>query len=61
MRWPKRKEMIEVMVGFKCFCGLPFVHGAIDVTQIHIQEPKGTFFGFFFQVQIISHATMTYC
>jgi hypothetical protein len=58
MRWLKRKEMIEVMVGFKWFCGLPFVHGAIDVTQIHIQKPKGTCAGFF--LSSLSHITCNY-
>jgi hypothetical protein len=41
MRWPKIEELVEVMVGFKTFGGLPFIHGAIDV--IHIHESKGTF------------------
>jgi hypothetical protein len=27
------------MKGFKGFCGLPSVHGAIDVTKNHIQKP----------------------
>ncbi len=50
--------MIEVMVGFKWFCGLPFVHGAIDVTQIHIQKPKGTCAGFY--LSSLSHITCNY-
>jgi hypothetical protein len=29
------------MVGFEHWCGLPFVQGVIDYTQIHIQKPKG--------------------
>ncbi len=41
MRWPKIEELVEVMVGFETFGGLPFIHGAIDV--IHIHESKGTF------------------
>ncbi len=36
VKWHEGKEMVEVMVGFKHFCGLPFVHGVIDLTQIHI-------------------------
>jgi hypothetical protein len=31
MRWPKIEELVKVMVGFKTFGGLPFIHGAIDV------------------------------
>lgn len=31
------------MVGFKNWCGLPYVHGVIEYTQIHIQKPKGVF------------------
>jgi len=46
------------MVGFKCFCGFPFVHGVIDVTQIHIQEHKRTFVVFFFSSP--SHITCNY-
>ncbi len=41
MRWPKIEELVKVMVGFKTFCGLPFIHGAIDV--IHIHKSKRTF------------------
>jgi hypothetical protein len=36
VKWREGKEMVEVMAGFKRLCGLPFVHGVIDVTQIHI-------------------------
>ncbi len=32
VKWHEGKEMVEVMVGFKRFCDLPFVHGVIDVT-----------------------------
>jgi hypothetical protein len=31
------------MVGFDDLCGLPYVHGVIDYTQIHIHKPKGVF------------------
>jgi hypothetical protein len=31
------------MIGFKGFSGLPYVHGAIDVMQIHIYKPNGPF------------------
>jgi hypothetical protein len=35
-KWPKGIEMVEIEVGFKDFCGLPSVHGAINATQIHM-------------------------
>jgi len=35
--WPKGKELIKVMVGFKKFCGLPLVHGAINATHPFIK------------------------
>jgi len=38
----------KVMKGFKGFCGLPYVHGAIDVTQIYIQKPHNAFIGDYF-------------
>jgi hypothetical protein len=34
-------DLTYVMDGFKYLCGLPLVVGAIDITQIHIQKPKG--------------------
>ncbi len=39
--------MVEVMASFKGFYGLPSIHGVIDMTQIHIQKPKGTCVGDF--------------
>jgi hypothetical protein len=48
MKWHEGEKMVEVMAIFKGFCCLPFIHGVIDVTQIHIQKPKGTFVGDFF-------------
>jgi hypothetical protein len=36
------------MRGFKRYYGLPFIHGAIDVTQIHIQKPQSAFNGDYF-------------
>jgi hypothetical protein len=36
-------DLLEVMIGFKNFSGLPFVHGAIDVVQVHVYKPKGPF------------------
>jgi hypothetical protein len=41
MRWPKIEELVKVMVGFKTFGDLPFIHVAIDV--IHIHKLKKTF------------------
>ncbi len=29
-------------------CGLPRVNGVIDITQIHIQKPRGPFVGDYF-------------
>jgi hypothetical protein len=37
-----------VVVRFKNFCGLPHVNGVIDITQIHIQKPRGSFVGDYF-------------
>jgi hypothetical protein len=31
--------------GVRKFCNLPFIYSAIDVTQIHIQKPRGGFVG----------------
>jgi hypothetical protein len=31
--WPKGRKLIKVMAGFKKFCGLPLIHGAINVTH----------------------------
>ncbi len=56
--------MTEVMASFKGFCGRPSIHGAIDMTQIHIQKLKGTLIGDFFsfksksynmQLQVVVH------
>jgi len=52
------------MRGFKRFCGLPSIHGAIDETQIHIQKPHGAFIKDYFsfkskvykmQLQVMVH------
>jgi hypothetical protein len=40
VKWPKGNDLIEVMDGFKDSCGMPIIHGAIDVTHIHVQKPK---------------------
>jgi len=44
MKWPKGNDLIEVMDGFKDFCGMPLVHGAMDATQIHVQKSKAKVF-----------------
>lgn len=31
------------MAGFKKNCGLPSIHGTIDVIHMHIQKPNGPF------------------
>jgi len=36
IEWPKGDNLVKVMDGFKTFFGLPFIHGTIDVTQIHL-------------------------
>ncbi len=45
------------MRGFKRFCGLPSIHGAIDETQIHIQKPHSAFVGTIF----LSNQKFTRC
>jgi hypothetical protein len=47
VKWHEGKEMVEVMVGFKHLCGLPSIHGVIDVTQIHILKPLWENIGFY--------------
>jgi hypothetical protein len=49
------------MASFKDWCGLPFVQGAIDYTQIHIQKPKGVFKFFFLQIQSSKHVAASSC
>jgi hypothetical protein len=44
LKWPKGIEMVDFMDGFKDFCGLPLVHGAINATQTHLQKPMGQHF-----------------
>jgi hypothetical protein len=34
---------IVVIDGFKDWCNLPFIHGVIDCTHIHIQKFNGAF------------------
>jgi hypothetical protein len=36
LKWPNKIEMVEIMIGFKDFYGLPSIHGAIDATHIHL-------------------------
>ena len=38
IHWPRGHEMREVMLEFKKWCGIPFVHSAIDCTHIGIQN-----------------------
>lgn len=36
-KWPNKIEMVEIMIGFKDFYGLPSIHGATDdATHIHL-------------------------
>jgi hypothetical protein len=39
--WLEREHLVKVMVKFKSFCGLPSIHGTIDVTQIHVLKFQG--------------------
>lgn len=48
VRWHEGEEMVEVMASFKGFYSFPSIHNVIDMTQIHIQKPKGTSIGDFF-------------
>jgi hypothetical protein len=59
MSWLEIEELVEVMVGFKTFGGLPSIHGAIDVICIH--KSKGTFVKglFFFQIKVLQHAIVS--
>ncbi len=41
--WLCGDEMQEVMAGFKIWCDLPFVQGAINGTHIAISKPLGPF------------------
>ncbi len=43
IQWPCSEDLLRVMEGFKDWCGLPFVQGVINYTQIHIQKRKATF------------------
>jgi hypothetical protein len=36
IEWSKGDDLVKVMDGFKTFFGLPFIHGTIDVIQIHL-------------------------
>jgi hypothetical protein len=37
---PYGEDLSFVMIGFNDFCELLSVHGVIDCTQIHIQNPR---------------------
>ncbi len=37
-----------MVAGFRTCVVLPHVNGVIDITQIHIQKPKGPFVGDYF-------------
>jgi len=44
MKWLKGNDLIEVMDGFKEFCGMLLVHGTIDATKIHVYKLKAQVF-----------------
>ncbi len=48
IQWPKEEDLAKVMMGFRTFYSLPFIHNAIYVTYIHIQKPWGAFVGDYF-------------
>jgi hypothetical protein len=39
--WLEGEHLVKVMVKFRSFCGLPSIHGTIDVTQIHVLKSQG--------------------
>jgi hypothetical protein len=48
IQWLEGEDLLEVVAGFKNFCGLPFVDGAINVIHIRIQKPIGPFIGYYY-------------
>jgi len=36
IEWLEGDDSVKVMDGFKTFFGIPFIHGTIDVIQIHL-------------------------
>jgi hypothetical protein len=38
--WPRGDEMQSVMAGFREWCHMPRIQGAIDCTHLHIQKPR---------------------
>jgi hypothetical protein len=51
-----KKSFFWVMANFKgILCGLPYVHGAINYTQIHIQKSKGSFVANHFSYKLKVH------
>jgi hypothetical protein len=38
--WPRGEQMQSVMIGFRDWCHMPDIQGAIDYTHIHIQKPR---------------------
>ncbi len=43
IKWLKGEDLVQDLATFNFFCGFLIIHNAIDVTQIHIQKPGGTF------------------
>ena len=41
--WPQGEQMQAVMAGFREWCHLPGVQGAIDCTHIHIRKPRSQY------------------
>ncbi len=57
IQWPWNEDLSRVMAVFKDWCGLLFVHGAIDCTQIHNHKPKGVFL----QISFLTNLEFTTC
>ncbi len=43
IQWCEGEDWVEIVVGFEKNCGLPSIHGTIDVIHIHIEKPNGPF------------------
>jgi hypothetical protein len=37
-KWPKRDDLVQIMISFHDLCNLLIIHGTIDVTQVQIQK-----------------------
>jgi hypothetical protein len=58
IEWLEGDDLVKVMDGFKTFFGIPFIHGTIDVIQIHLYKRKGSFVGNFFLFKFKGYCNM---